>query len=84
LLSHKLTSDENLKIQSLLKNYDILLIDDHLINKTIDIRKNHKLKLPDSIIVATAILNKAVLITSDQGIIKKAFDMNIKVLDPLS
>jgi len=84
LLSHQGTPDEEDKIQTLLNYYDILFIDDQLINKTIDIRKNHNLKLPDSIIVATAIQEKATLITADKEIIKKSSDISINIIDPLT
>jgi len=60
------------------------LIDNELINSTIDIRKTYGLKLPDSIIAATALLENATLITSDSQIIRKAPDMSIQVFNPLN
>ncbi len=85
LLSYKTTSiNEEANIQKLLSHYKILLIDDNLIDKTIAIRKNHGLKLPDSIIVATAMQEKAILVTSDKQIVKKGADLNIQILDPLT
>ena len=39
---------------------------DDLISSAISIRKNHKLKLPDAIIAATAISANAILITADK------------------
>ncbi len=84
LLCHNASSDEAIMIKSLLECYDILFIDDKLINKTIDVRKNYGLSLADSIITATAILENAILVTSDKGIIKKASDMNVKIFDPLA
>jgi len=60
-----------------------IMINNEIIIKTIDIRKRYGLKLPDSIITATAITENAVLITSDKEIIKKAKDMAIDILDPL-
>ncbi len=85
LLSYKTTSiNEEANIQKLLRHYKILLIDDNLIDKTIAIRKNHGLKLPDSIIVATAMQEKAILVTSDKQIVKKGADLNIQILDPLT
>lgn len=83
LLSHKSTSDEEDKINKLLNNCEIEFIDNELIYETIDIRKKHGLKLPDSIIAATAVLNAAILITSDSHIINKASDLNIRIFNPL-
>jgi len=43
---------------------------DDLIKKTIQIRKDHKLKMPDAIIAATALVHHATLITNDKGFSK--------------
>jgi len=63
---------------------DFVMIDITLINKTIEVRKDYGLKLPDSIIVATAFQETATLVTSDKQIIIKAVEMNIKTFDPLA
>ena len=42
---------------------EVYPIDDETINKTIDIRKKHKIKLPDAIVAATCLINKYVLLT---------------------
>lgn len=63
---------------------DFIMIDIQLIDKTIEVRKDYGLKLPDSIIVATAFQETATLVTSDKQIIIKAVDMNIKTYDPLA
>lgn len=39
-------------------------------NLAIDIRKNYKLKLPDAIIAATALINNATLVTNDKAFSK--------------
>lgn len=84
LLSYKGVAEEEEKIEELISYYNILLINDDLINKTIDIRRNHGLKLPDAIIAASAIIKEAVLITSDGGITNKMTDLNIKIVNPLT
>jgi predicted nucleic acid-binding protein len=83
LLSHNSSPEEEKNINKILDNYSMILIDDDLINRTVDIRKNFGLKLPDSIIAATALRENATLITSDSQIIKKAPDMNIQIFNPL-
>lgn len=49
-------------------------------NYTIEIRKSYKIKLPDAIIAATAIVNNLYLITNNV----KDFDMiqNLKIINP--
>jgi len=83
LLSHNSTPEEEKNINKILENCDIFFIDDDLINKTVDIRKTYGLKLPDSIIAATALRENATLITSDSQIIKKAPAMSIQIFNPL-
>ncbi|PKL15502.1 MAG: hypothetical protein CVV49_21075 [Spirochaetae bacterium HGW-Spirochaetae-5] len=83
LLSHNSSSEEKKNINKILDNYNMILIDDDLINRTVDIRKNFGLKLPDSIIAATALRENATLITSDSQIIKKAPDMSMLIFNPL-
>ena len=61
-----------------------MYIDDELIKKIIDVRKKYGFKLPDSIIVGTAIQEKATLVTADQEIIRKTSDVNLNIFDPLT
>jgi predicted nucleic acid-binding protein len=42
---------------------EIYHIDDEIIDKTIELRKKHNIKLPDAIIAATAIINNFILIS---------------------
>jgi predicted nucleic acid-binding protein len=42
---------------------EVYHIDDEIIDKTIDLRKKYKIKLPDAIIAATAIVNNFILIS---------------------
>lgn len=50
-----------------------------LINKIIEIRNVYKLKLPDAIIAATAIVNKAALLTADKGF-KKVEELHLRII----
>ncbi len=84
LLSHKSVPEEEKNINKILENCSIIFIDNDLINKTVDIRKTYGLKLPDSIIAATALQENATLITSDTQIIKRALDINIQIFNPLN
>ena len=57
---------------------DLLGSDTKLKNKVIDIRNAYKLKLPDSIIVTSAIVNNATLITADKAF-KKVSNLQLKI-----
>ncbi len=50
--------------------YPISILDTTLASHVISIRKKYKLKLPDAIIAATAMLNDATLITGDNAFSK--------------
>jgi predicted nucleic acid-binding protein len=62
----KLSSSEDTIIRSLLSNFEIVNIDTEIKNKAIELRKQYSMKLPDSIICATAISKGAILITDDK------------------
>jgi tRNA(fMet)-specific endonuclease VapC len=50
---------------------DLSHMDEYLISKIIDIRKSYKkIKLPDAIIISTAIMNNCTLITADKELHK--------------
>ena len=52
-------------------------IDDETIEKTIDLRKKYKIKLPDAIIAATAIINDFALITHNVKDFQKITEMQL-------
>lgn len=62
----RLTTMEELKIRRLLSNFCIVDISDNIKAETIRIRKLYNFKLPDSIIVATAIAENTILFTNDK------------------
>ena len=66
----KLQENEKKQIEKLLQYFVIYNISEQIKNKTIEIRKNYNIKLPDSIIVATALVNNLTLITNDKGLFK--------------
>ncbi len=71
LLSYsKLSEKDEEVIKALLLNFQIITLTHEIKESTINIRKQYNLKLPDSIIVATAIENKAILVTSDKQLLK--------------
>jgi len=56
-------------------------LDESIIQRTIHLRKNFKLKTPDAIIIASALESEAALITADRDVIQKLKDYN--VINPL-
>ena len=52
-------------ICSLLNYLEIIYIDESIANKVIKLRKNNKIKLPDAIICASAMVNHATLVSND-------------------
>ena len=51
-------------------------IDDDIIDKTIELRKKYKIKLPDAIIAATAIVNDFVLISHNFRDFQRISELN--------
>lgn len=61
-----LTSKEEKSIRAFLAEFRIIDIDETIKQEAISIRKNYSLKLPDSIIAATAVTLQLTLITADK------------------
>jgi predicted nucleic acid-binding protein len=79
----KLTKDEEANIKRLLNNFQILTISDEVKAMTIKIRKTYGIKLPDSIICATALVYGTTLISNDKQLSKIA-DLKILSLENFS
>ncbi|MBU4360540.1 type II toxin-antitoxin system VapC family toxin, partial [Patescibacteria group bacterium] len=62
--------DEENKIKEFINDFKVDDLENDIVDKTIEIRKKYKLKLPDAIISATALINNAILITHN----KKCFE----------
>ena len=66
----KLTELEKNNITRLVSCFEVHNINDKIKEMTIEIRKNYGIKLPDSIICATALVNGATLISNDKQLSK--------------
>lgn len=77
-----ITPAEELAAQTFLSFFNIVTIDTSIIDKTILIRKEAKIKLPDAIIAATALVNNLQLISSNVQDFSKVEDLTI--INPLS
>jgi predicted nucleic acid-binding protein len=77
LLSYKnITSKEQETIKNFISDFTIINIDEKIKLNTIEVKKTSSMKLPDSIIAATAISLKLPLITSDKQF-KSVSDLNL-------
>lgn len=76
LLSYRdITDKEKQTVEEFLKEFIIINIDEKIKQNTIEVKKESGMKLPDSIIAATAISLKLPIITSDKHF------KNVKHLD---
>ena len=66
----QLKQNEKIEIEKLLKYFSIYNITNEIKTKTIEIRKTYSIKLPDSIICATAMVNNLTLVTNDKQLDK--------------
>ena len=58
-----LSEKEEQKFLEFINGSDVLELDENVVNSTIEIRKKYKIKLPDSIIAATALVNNLTVLT---------------------
>ena len=73
--------EEEIIVKSLCDTCEIFNLTKQITDKTIEIRKQFKIKLPDAIIAASALVNKAVLVTANV----KDFKMinGISIINPI-
>jgi predicted nucleic acid-binding protein len=76
-----ITKNEELKFQELINAANMLGLDEEIANRTIEIRKVYKTKLPDAIIAATALVHALAIITRNT----KDFDKieGLEVMNPI-
>ncbi len=69
--------DEQIIMETFINASTILNISDDIVDKTITIKKFKKIKLPDAIIVATALHNDLVLITRNLADFKNIEELEV-------
>lgn len=62
-----LSTTERLLLDEILAKVDVIAIDNQIESIAVQIRLDHRLKLPDAIIAATAICHTGALVTNDSG-----------------
>ena len=70
---------EEISVEAFVDFSNIIALSDSIVEKCIEIRRNCKVKTPDAIIAATAIVNDFVLLTSDSDFNRIT---NLKVINP--
>ena len=83
LLSYSgITESEENSIKSLLKECEEVALSAEIKEKTIEIRKKYKTKLPDAIVAASAIVSGLPLITADKGF-NQIVELNLEMIVPV-
>jgi predicted nucleic acid-binding protein len=63
LLSFNASHEHSQLLKNFIGDVRLLELENNVVDQTIDIRKNHKTKLPDAIIAATALVHDLILIS---------------------
>jgi len=83
LLSYSgLQEEDEKQIKEFIQDFKMRELDDEIVDKTIEVRKKYKLKLPDAIIAATAMINNLILVTHNKKDFKEI--RGLKIIDPLN
>ena len=69
------------KIEEFMREIEVITIDDEIITQTIEYRKRTGMRIPDSVICATAKVKGLSLVTADKSIRKKL--KGIKIISPI-
>ena len=69
-------------VEEICKNIPVIGLDQNVVDKVILIKQTHKIKLPDAIILATALVNQFDLITANVSDFLN-IDNNLKILNPV-
>jgi predicted nucleic acid-binding protein len=73
---------EKQTIEKLCKHFPIIYLNTKIVDKVISIRQHHKIKLPDAIILATALISRMELITANVADFIN-IDSGLKIFNPM-
>ena len=76
------TTEDLLYMQQICSSFQLVNISDLIVLETINLRKKHRIKLPDAIIYATAIVENVPLLTNNTKDFI-ALDGGVKLINPL-
>lgn len=82
LLSYPgITESEEDSIKSLLNDCEEIVLSNEIKTKTIELRKKYRIKLPDALVAASAIVKGLPLITADKGF-NQIEELNLEMIIP--
>lgn len=64
--------------EDFIETSSIYYVDDEIINQTVRLRKDHKIKVPDAIVAATAIVYELVLLTRNTADFKNIKQLKVE------
>jgi predicted nucleic acid-binding protein len=73
---------EKQTVEQLCKHFPIVDLNTEIVSKVISIRQKHKIKLPDAIILATAIICQLELVTANVGDFIN-IEPSLKIINPI-
>ena len=65
VLGFNTSAEDHRKLSNFISHANMHELNDEVVEETIELRKQHRIKLPDAIIAATCIVNKLTLITNN-------------------
>mgnify|MGYP001614575085 CR=1 FL=1 len=74
---HKITDKERVKTEFFLSNASEIYLDEIVERQSIELKRNHNIETPDSIIGAAAILNNLTLVTRNEDDFKNIKELKI-------
>ncbi|MBD2133704.1 MAG: type II toxin-antitoxin system VapC family toxin [Dolichospermum sp.] len=77
-----LSKEEEQSIENLLSQFNTVPLSQEIENKTIQLKRNYKIKLPDAIIAATAINQNAILVTRNISDFQASTEL--KIVNPFA
>ena len=80
VLGFKMNKQDTKLLYDFVDSGNVIYLNDDIVNKTIDLRRNHKIKIPDAIIAATALAFNFQLITRNLSDFKKI--EGLRVVNP--
>jgi predicted nucleic acid-binding protein len=81
LLSWKTNIESEQKVEEFITDSNVLELSTNIVSKCVIIRRNKKIKTPDAIIAATAIVNNYTLITNNE--VDFSNIKGLKIINPL-
>ena len=74
------TEDTRLKTEMFVNQCTILPLNDNVVNKSVELRRDYKIKLPDAVIAATALVLDFILVSRNDDDFKNI--VGLKYLNP--